>query len=145
MIEHKATVLNFLYLPFTIMLDAADINQFMILGWIIIIDFMTGVGKSIVLRIPITKKKAIDGIIFKSIILLIPLVIALVAKGLGFDVKDYVYWIVSLLIVAEAYGVFGNILSIRNKKLIEDQDVVNIILNGIRNLIIKYVNKNFKE
>lgn len=145
MLEHKATALNFLYLPLTVMLSSMDTNQLMILGWLIIIDFITGISKSIVLKIAITKNRAIEGVIFKSITLLIPLVVALVAKGLGLDIKEYVFWIISILIVAEGYGIFGNILSIRNKKEVEEQDVINILLHNLRKILEKFMIENKKD
>lgn len=145
MTEHKTIALNFLYLPLTIMINAVDGNQLMILGWMIILDFVTGIGKSYRLNIIISKKRMIDGIILKTVIFIIPLVIALLSKGLGLDAKDYLFWIISILIVAEAYGVLGNILSIKNKKEVEEKDLVNMLLHGLRGLLIRYLTFNDKN
>lgn len=144
MIEEKTTILNFLYLPLTLMLNSTDINQLMILGWMIIFDFVTGLSKSYILNIAITKKKMLDGIILKTVIFIIPLVMALLAKGIGLDAKEYLFWVISILIVAEGYGILGNIISIKDRKQVEEKDIVNIILHHFRNLMLRFLTKDIK-
>lgn len=142
MTKHSSTFFDFLYLPLTLMVSIVDVNQLMILGWMVILDFLTGTAKSYVLKIDITRKRMIDGAITKTTLFIIPLVLALLAKGVGLDAKDYLFWIISILIVAEGYGIVGNIISIKDKKQIEEKDIINIILHNLRNMMLRYLTKD---
>jgi len=107
------------------------------------IDTVLGAIKAVVLGKLFSFKKLMWGVVTKLSVLIIPMVMALVAKGLSFDFKWFVLAILNVLIVAEAFSSISNILSIKSKKNVENVDFVSLLLRGIRqglaNIVKKYL------
>ena len=115
-----------------------DIDIVKILSILMITDTVLGVIKSIyVSKLRFTFKKLLWGIVSKSTILLIPMILALVALVLGFDFKWLVELVLKILVVSEAISAITNILSIKEKKNIEDTDYISRLLHAIRNFFDK--------
>jgi phage-related holin len=107
------------------------------------VDTVLGSVKAVVLGKLFTFKKLMWGAVTKLSVLIIPMVMALVAKGLSFDFKWFVLAILNVLIVAEAFSSISNILSIKSKKNVENVDFVSLLLKAIRqglaNIVRKYL------
>lgn len=89
----------------------------------------------------ITSRKMVGGIIAKSLILLIPFIFVIIAKGIGFDLFVYIRGIVGLLVLAESYSVIGNIYSAKNQERLPEVDFISMILKKIRDFIINLLEK----
>jgi hypothetical protein len=107
------------------------------------VDTVLGATKAVVLGKLFTFKKLLWGFVTKLSVLIIPMVMALVAKGLSFDFKWFVLAILNVLIVAEAFSSMTNILSIKSKKNVENVDFISLLLKAIRqglsNIVTKYL------
>ena len=96
-----------------------DANVVEILFILMCTDTLLGAGKAVRLGGLFSFKRLLWGVVTKLSVLVIPMIIALVAKGLSFDFKWFVLAVLNVLIVAEGFSAITNILSIRSKKHIE--------------------------
>ena len=135
------TFASFLYLPLTLIVANIDVNQLSILGWLLILDFLTGLAKSLVLKKPIEKFKMLQGLMTKISTLIIPLLLILVSSSLGLDSKEFAFYVIAILIIAEAYSILNNIISIYEKKEVEEKDIINVLLKSIRNALYDFAIK----
>ena len=138
-IQQHNLFLDFLYIPLIPLfayLDL-DIDGMAILGALLFIDFLSGISKSYVVKIPITYERAVAGIISKVFVLVIPISLALMAKVVvHFNMGTYLNYIVSSLVIAECYSILGNAVEIRTKNRTK-QDIISIIIRGIREFMEK--------
>ena len=102
------------------------------LGILMGVDTLLGVTKSLKLDEKFSFKILLWGAITKVSILLIPMVIALVAKGLGFDFIWLPVTVIHILIVSEGLSSITNILSIKSGERIENTDYITNLLKAIR-------------
>jgi hypothetical protein len=76
------------------------------------------------------------GIASKGLLILIPIVLALVGKGIGMNLKWLAELSLSALIVAESYSILGNIIQTRNNdKTIDEQDAVTSVIKSLESFI----------
>lgn len=118
-----------------------DANVVEVLFILMVVDTILGSVKAIQLGNKFTFKKLMWGIVTKLSVLIIPMVIALVAKGLSFDFKWFVLAILNILIVAEGFSAISNILSIKTKKNVENVDFISMLLKSVRKGLANLVNK----
>src|SRR5699024_8173619 len=105
------------------------IEQVSILGALLALDYFTGIGKSLAIGRPVTSRIGWVGLLSKTSILIIPLVLALMAKGVGIEFVEYS---ISLLILNESYSVLANIYAIKEKKELPEWSVIELILRKIQ-------------
>lgn len=132
-------LLDFLYVPLIPLFAYLDLNEdsMAILGALLMIDFLAGISKSYVVKIPITYERAVAGIISKVFVLVIPISLALMAKVVvHFDMTIYLNYVISSLVIAECYSILGNAVEIRTKNRTK-QDIISIIIRGIREFMEK--------
>lgn len=123
-----------------------DMDIVKILSILMLIDTSLGILKSLYLKeLKFTFKKLLWGIVSKSTILLIPMLLALVSLGVGYDFKWIVDIVLKILIVSEAISSITNILSMKEKKNIENTDYVSKILHAIRDFLKKTIEKLIKK
>lgn len=106
-----------------------------ILAVLMCIDFVAGVGRARVLGEPVTSHRIKVGTISKCSVMIVPLVMALTAKGLGADFNWLVGWSISVLILSETYSIIANIYTIRTGVAAPEWDAVSLILSKIRSAI----------
>ena len=110
-----------------------DIDVVFILGILMMIDTGLGIAKSVIVsKLKFTFAKLLWGLVSKAGILLIPMILALVAKGVGFDFKWLVEIVLKILVVSEAISGITNILSIKEKKHIKNEDFISKLLHAVR-------------
>jgi phage-related holin len=73
-----------------------------------------------------------NGFIAKVFFLLIPIAIALMAKGLELDIRWIVFQTIAMLIVADGYSVIANIYSASTLREVAEIDIVSAMLQFIR-------------
>lgn len=100
---------------------------------LMLVDTILGATKAVMLGKLFSFKKLLWGMVTKLSVLIIPMVIALVAKGLSFNFKWFVLATLNILIVAEGFSAISNILSIKSKRNIENVDFISMLLKSIRN------------
>lgn len=125
---------------------SVDINIVKWLSILMVIDTVLGVAKAVyVHKLKFTFKKLLWGIVSKATILLIPMILALVALALGFDFKWLVEIVLKILVVSEAISSITNILSIKERKNIENTDYISKLLHAIRYFFARYLDKLFEK
>lgn len=112
-------------------------DPIMLLSILLVIDYFTGLHKARTLGHSITSNKMKYGVVSKLMLLLIPMVLAIGAKGVGADF-DFVLLVgINILIISEVYSIIGNIYSSRTKEEFPEWDAVAMIGKMIRNILLK--------
>lgn len=114
-----------------------DTDIVKVLMILMFLDTVFGIGKSHVMGRYFSFKRLFEGIISKSGILLLPLVVALVGKGLGYDFKFLPELIIKLLVTAEGLSILTSFYTIRTKKEPKDVDFISLIIISIRKGLMK--------
>lgn len=99
------------------------------------IDSLLGIIKALRLGRSFSFKVLGWGIISKFCVLIFPLTVALLGKGVDMDLGVTVVIVMNLLIANEGISIITNILSIKTKKEIKNDDYVTIGLNAVRELL----------
>ena len=139
------TLKNLIYIP--ILFVGLPIENYSILFYLMVFDIITGLIASYVIRGKHSLKSHVFtvGILSKLLIMLIPLVIALVAKGIDIDIVWFASHALSLFILSEGYSIIGNIISIRQRKYIAEFDAISWVLNFLRKGLLKFMGVNKKD
>ena len=118
----------------------------MILIILICANMLTGGAKAIVIpEMKFSFKTFYAGLIRKSLLLIIIMVLALISKGLGFtDFKLMVTIVIKAMILSEGISVFNNIRSVYDKKEYKSRDFISEIIGKISNYLQFYMNKIMK-
>jgi len=74
--------------------------------------------------------------------LLLPLIIAYTALGLGIDLSAMVSGSIYVLILSEAYSALGNIQAIRTGEDVDEFDIVSVTIKKIRKILLGMMNKH---
>tara|TARA_R110002020_G_scaffold392352_1_gene602609 strand:+ start:326 stop:790 length:465 start_codon:yes stop_codon:yes gene_type:complete len=114
-----------------------DIEAFGILMILMCIDSVVGAIKSVRLGKDFKFKIMLWGISMKLIFLMIPVTLALMARGLGYDFTIAVNIVISILTVSESYSILGNIYMAKNKVKIKRMDMISSLLITLRRLMSK--------
>lgn len=106
-----------------------------ILGTLMFIDFFVGIYSARRVGTDVTSRRMSRGIMSKVHVLFIPLVIALMAKGIGADLDGIVSYCISLLIITETYSIISNIYTARTGIQVPEWDAVSLILKKVKSLL----------
>jgi hypothetical protein len=101
--------------------------------WLMLIDTAFGFTKACVMNENVSIKIMWWGLITKTLILLIPMVLALVGKGLkGYDFTPFVDVVLKVLVISEGISIITNMYIIKTKNKVKNIDFVSMLLNAIR-------------
>lgn len=115
-----------------------DIDVVHIIMWLMIIDTSSGIIKALkVNKLEFTFRGFYTGLMTKFIILLIPMTLALMALGLGYDFTWAVEAVLRLIILSEGISIFTNALSIKDNRVYKNKDYLSILLHWVRNKLTK--------
>jgi len=108
-------------------------------------DMLIGAYKSVALPM---MKFSIEtfwaGLIKKSILLIIVMVLALTARGLGFaDFRLMVTTVIKIMILNECISIFNSCRSILDKKQHKSSDFISKLIEVIGNYLLFYIDKLF--
>lgn len=107
-------------------------EQFWILWVLMLIDFITWIGKQYrVDKREIKSHLAWLGAMKKIATLTSVLSVALIIKWLGIDDTKYVNAILGIFIMAEGYSTIQNVYAIRTGNILPEFDVISILLKTI--------------
>ena len=113
------------------------------------IDMFFGVAKAIVLKERVSPKIFIIGFIAKLMLLVIPFTVAVLGIALNMEFTWTADLAVRVLLANECLSILANILSVKNKKKVENIDLVSIFIAWIRKSSIsvfeKFLNNKTKE
>ena len=112
-----------------------EVEAFIILIGFMCIDSILGAIKSMRFGDRFSFNKMLWGFILKLCFLVVPLVLALLGKSLGYDFTMVVNITISILTVSEAYSIIGNIYSAKNKVKVDKIDAISLLLISIRKMI----------
>lgn len=96
---------------------------------------LTGTLKAYRTKENITSRRWIAGFLSKLVVLLVPFTIALMAKGVDFDVNWFIGFSLSIMVIAEAYSILGNIYTFKTGEAVAEIDAVSAIIKVLRNFI----------
>jgi len=107
-----------------------------------IIDTFFGAIKAVrVAKIKFSLKTMLWGILTKATILTIPMILALVALGLGYDFIWLIDIVIKILVLHEGISIITNMISIRQNKNIINADIISVMLLKIREVFTDLVKK----
>jgi len=112
-----------------------DYNVVSYLAILMAADTLLGIIKTITLGNKFSFKKLVWGMITKVSVLIVPMILALTAKALSFDFTWFVNAVLDILVVAEAFSAITNIISIKEKKELENTDYITQLLKRVRSAL----------
>lgn len=115
----------------------------LILSVFMLVDTLTGIIRAGITKgwRNVTSMKLMSGIIAKLLVLLVPLIIAIAGIGAGIDLRILAKAALSILILAEAYSILGNIHACITKKDSKEFDAVAYILTMFRTVVENFLSK----
>ena len=124
-----------------------DVNVVQILVWLMIIDTLSGILKVFVLERSFDFKLLLFGLCTKLLVLLIPMTVALVGKGIAktYDFTIILDCILRVLVVAEGFSVITNFYIIKTKKDVKNIDFITLLLAAIRKMLMKIIISTVKN
>jgi phage-related holin len=123
-----------------------NIDVVNVIMWLIIIDTISGLAKAVIVdKIQFTFKIFYIGIMSKFVLLLIPITLALMALGIGYDFTWAVEVTLRLIILSEGISIVTNIISVREKKVYENRDYLSIILHWVRKKLISIFDSTIND
>lgn len=133
----KLKAISYSVIPPIFVLSGLNKDIVYILGVFIMIDIFTAVLREVVVKGGRFRSRTLwVGLASKGLLILIPLMLVFVGKGIGLDLKWLAELSLSVLILAEFYSTLGNIVQIRkNDKSIDEQDAVTMLIKGIEHII----------
>lgn len=134
-----ANIKNFGYIP--AFLVGLSMENYTILAVFMGIDIITGVIKSFKVSggHSIKSRKIQAGILSKSCILIIPVLIVWAGRGVDVNLLWFGRGALGMLILAECYSIVGNIHAITRNKEKDEFDAVSFVLNKIKFIIEKLI------
>lgn len=129
--ESTANVLKCMFYSFFALINLNyDLAIFLFVA--MMIDMGLGVAKSIVLKDKISPKIFMLGFVAKMILLIIPFTVAVLGIALNMKFEWTADLAVRVLLANECLSILANILSVKNKKKVENIDLVSIFISWIR-------------
>lgn len=112
-----------------------EIDVALILISLMCLDTLFGMIKATLIEtLTFSWKALFKGLCVKLIILLIPMTVALVAKGLGMsDFKILVAIVMKALVISEGSSIWNSFLSIKKGEEIKQTDLVAVLIERISN------------
>lgn len=114
-----------------------NVETFFLFSVLLLVDFITGIGKAKTLGHDITSDKMKYGIISKMSLIIIPLVLGIAAKAMQMPSENVLFIGMNILILSEVYSVIGNIYSMRTKEEMPEYDALTLLGRRIRSMLIK--------
>ena len=143
----KFFFINSFLISLTYIVSVTGVTETIIasLAYLLIIDWITGIWKAVVLGKPVESKYGTVGFISKVFVLLIPLTLALVGQGLGQDVSYIVMFVFSALIVNEGYSALSNLSMIFVKKELPEWSAIEMVFERVQQVMLALMRMGKKE
>ena len=130
--NHLNEIKTALYSCFIFLNIDTDVVQ--ILCYLMLIDTLSGIVKSFSLNKTFEFKILFFGLCSKLLILLIPMVIALVGKGISktYDFTSVLDAVLKVLVVSEGLSIITNFYVVKTGKKVKNIDIVTMLLSKIK-------------
>lgn len=122
-------------LAYIMMYTGMAVEPAVILAILMFIDFISGITKAWAVGEEISSAKMKAGAAGKLLLLMIPLVLSLAAKGMGVQWTWIIAWCVNVMILSEAYSFISNVYAIKTKQSLPEWDVVAMIGGRIKQIL----------
>ena len=96
------------------------------------LDMLLGLSKAIVLNEKLSFKIFWTGFLVKLAILIIPFTVAILGIALKMNFEWTADFAIRVLLANECLSILANILSLKNKKKVENIDLITVFLSWIR-------------
>lgn len=136
--NHLNEIKTALYSCFIFLNIDTDVVQ--ILCYLMLIDTLSGIVKSVSLNKRFEFKILFFGLCSKLLILLIPMVIALVGKGISktYDFTPVLDAVLKVLVVSEGLSIITNFYVVKTGKTVKNIDIVTMLLTKIRSYMQRF-------
>ena len=114
-----------------------------VLFWMMVLDSVFGVIKALRLGQKFSFKILGWGMVTKLTMLVVPMVLALMGKGLSFDFNYFVVAVLNILIVNEGISCITNMISIKTGKKVENTDYITRLLEVVRKALAAMLHRLF--
>lgn len=135
--EKQSVLLNTALVPMATFIAwlGLDGEKIAILAALMAIDLLAGMAKAVKMGDDVTSRRLTAGVLAKVVVLTVPFVIALAARGVELDIHWLVAWALSALIVSEAYSIVGNIHTIKTGVQVREIDALSHIVKTVRRIL----------
>lgn len=142
---HLNEIKTAVYLAFAFLNIDTDIVKVLML--LMLIDTLSGVVKSLAMKERFDFKVLFFGLCSKLLILLIPMVLALVGKGISktYDFSPVLDSVLKILVVAEGLSIISNFYVLKTKREIQNIDIVTLLLSAIRKGMLSIINSTLNK
>jgi phage-related holin len=130
---------DFAYLIFIFLGMKTDVVK--ILFVLMAIDTVFGIIKALRLKKKVSLTVLLWGIVTKLSLLGVPMIIALMAKALTFDFYYFVVAVMNIIVVSEGISIVTNIISIKTKEEVKNEDYITMLLQAIKDGLHKQIMK----
>lgn len=143
--QHVNEIKTSLYFAFVFLNIDTDIVKVLML--LMLIDTLSGVIKSLGLKEKFNFKILFFGLCSKLLILLIPMVLALVGRGISktYNFSPLLDSVLKVLVVAEGLSIITNFYVLKTKKEIQNIDIVTLLLSAIRKAMLSIINSTLNK
>ena len=142
--NHLNEIKTTLYLVFVFLNIDTDIVK--ILTILMFIDTISGIIKSFIISENFSFKLLFFGLCSKILVLLIPMTLALVGKGISktYDFTPILDCVLRILVVSEGLSIITNFYVIKTKKTIKNFDIISMLLSTLRRGMLAIINQTLK-
>ena len=143
--NHVNEIKTAIYSVFIFLNIDTDVVQ--VLCYLMFIDTFSGIIKSFILGKSFNFKILFFGICSKLLILLIPMVIALVGKGISktYDFTSILDAVLKVLVVSEGLSIITNFYVVKTGKDVKNIDVITLLLSSIRKWMLKIIKTTIEK
>jgi phage-related holin len=113
-------------------------------AFLMAIDFITGIWKARRLGEVISSQAAKEGFYEKAVTILCLVTMAAVLKVAGVNSASLVNVFMTIGALIEAYSIFGNLISIRTRLPVAEQDALTYVMRSARKKLFDWLKKLLK-
>ncbi len=112
---------------------------------LMVLDFITGIWKTIRIKAKPTSKQASDGALKKIILLFLPIVVAFFFWLFGYQTAPIFRGFFFIVGLAEVYSIWQNCYSAAKREKIEEYDSFTAIMKAVGNFIFNGLKKKLED
>jgi phage-related holin len=143
--EHINELKTAIYLSFIYLNIDTDIVKILML--LMAFDTVSGIMKSWKLLKQFDFKVLFFGLCSKLIILLVPMVLALVSKGISksYDMSPLLDVVLKVLVVSEGLSTISNFYVFKTGKDVKNIDILTMLLSALRKWMLRFIESIIKK
>lgn len=143
--DHINELKTAIYLSFIYLNIDTDIVKILML--LMAFDTVSGIMKSWKLLKQFDFKVLFFGLCSKLIILLVPMVLALVSKGISksYDMSPLLDVVLKVLVVSEGLSTISNFYVFKTGKDVKNIDILTMLLSALRKWMLRFIESIIKK